>query len=170
MDKLKETDRQVRAHEQAHMAAGGNLVQGGASYTYQKGPDGRMYAVGGEVSIDTSPGSTPEETLAKARQIRAAALAPSDPSPQDRRVAAGAARLEASARAEQAKQGGEGQMGPDSAEGAVQEPDSARVSEGDGRSVPSLKDVGRGESAGVFAAYRLETRGSVAASRIDLFA
>lgn len=104
LEKLKETDRKVRAHEQAHVAAGGNLVQGGASFSYEKGPDGQMYAVAGEVSIDTSPGRTPAETLAKASQIRAAAMAPADPSPQDRRVALGAAQLEATARAEQAKE------------------------------------------------------------------
>ena len=104
LEKLKETDRKVRAHEQAHVAAGGNLVQGGASFSYEKGPDGQRYAVAGEVSIDTSPGRTPAETLAKAAQVRAAAMAPADPSPQDRRVALGAAQLEAAARAEQVKE------------------------------------------------------------------
>lgn len=106
---LKETDRQVRNHEQAHMAAGGGLVRGGASYTYEKGPDGQSYAVAGEVSIDASPGRTPQETLARVAQIRAAALAPADPSPQDRRVAASAASLESQARAELAREGAEGQ-------------------------------------------------------------
>jgi hypothetical protein len=109
LDKLKATDRQVRAHEQAHMAAGGALVRGGASYSYQKGPDGQLYAVGGEVSIDVSPGRTPEETISKAAQIRAAALAPADPSGQDRNVAAGAARLEAEARAELASRASPGE-------------------------------------------------------------
>lgn len=57
---LKKIDSKVRQHEMAHMAAGGGLVTSGASYTYQKGPDGVNYAVGGEVGIDTSAGRTPE--------------------------------------------------------------------------------------------------------------
>lgn len=90
---LKERDREVRAHEMAHVAAGAGLVTRGATYTYQTGPDGQRYAIGGEVGIDTSPGRTPEETLAKAERIRAAALAPAEPSGQDRQVAAQAAQI-----------------------------------------------------------------------------
>lgn len=52
----------------------------------------------GDVRIDTSPGRTPEETLRRAEQVRAAALAPADPSPQDYVVAAEAARMAAEAR------------------------------------------------------------------------
>lgn len=102
--KLQALDKAVRAHEQAHMAAGGGLVRGGASFSYERGPDGQSYAVGGEVSIDTSPGSTPADTIAKAQQIQSAALAPADPSSQDRAVAAAAAQMEARAREEQSRQ------------------------------------------------------------------
>ncbi|HRO36883.1 putative metalloprotease CJM1_0395 family protein [Thauera sp.] len=100
---LKERDREVRAHEMAHVAAGAGLVTRGASYTYQTGPDGQRYAIGGEVGIDTSPGRTPEETLAKAERIRAAALAPAEPSGQDRQVAAQASRMAVDARLEIAR-------------------------------------------------------------------
>lgn len=100
VDELEKRDRAVRAHEQAHMAAGGALVRGGASFEFQAGPDGQRYAVGGEVSIDTSQGRTPMETIARAQAIRAAALAPADPSGADRAVAARAARMEADARKE----------------------------------------------------------------------
>ncbi|WP_165176768.1 putative metalloprotease CJM1_0395 family protein [Desulfovibrio sp. ZJ369] len=95
---LQQRDAKVRSHEQAHLAAGGGHVTGGASYTYQKGPDGRQYAIGGQVSIDVSavPGDA-EATREKARQVRRAALAPGEPSGQDRQVAAKAARLEAQA-------------------------------------------------------------------------
>jgi hypothetical protein len=103
VEELKSTDRAVRAHETAHMAAGGNLVTSGASYSYETGPDGQRYAVAGEVGIDTSKGRTPEETLARAAQIRAAALAPADPSSQDRAVAAAAAQMATEARAEIAR-------------------------------------------------------------------
>lgn len=97
---LQARDQQVRAHEQAHLAASGGLATSGASYTYQKGPDGVSYAIGGEVSIDISTGRTPEETIARAITIRAAALAPADPSGQDRAVAAAASQLEQQARGE----------------------------------------------------------------------
>lgn len=80
------------------MAAGAGLITRGASFTYETGPDGKRYAVGGEVGIDVSGGRTPEETLAKAERIRAAALAPAEPSAQDRQVAAEADQMAAEAR------------------------------------------------------------------------
>ncbi len=101
--KLKARDAEVRAHEQAHMAAAGSLAQGGPNYVFQTGPDGKQYAIGGSVKIDTSPGSTPEETVRKAQQIRAAALAPSDPSGQDLKVAASAASMEVEAASKNAE-------------------------------------------------------------------
>jgi len=104
VDELKARDREVRAHEQAHMAAGGNLVRGGAHYTYQRGPDGSVYAVGGEVSIDTSEEKTPEQTVQKMQRVQAAALAPAEPSGQDRAVAAAAARKAQMARAEMSQE------------------------------------------------------------------
>jgi len=97
--KLKQRDAEVRAHEQAHMAAAGSLAMGGPNYVFQTGPDGKQYAIGGNVKIDTSPAHTPEQTAQKAKQIRAAALAPSDPSPQDLKVAASAASMEMEASA-----------------------------------------------------------------------
>ena len=99
VDQLKKRDAEVRAHEMAHLAAAGGLATG-PYYEYQQGPDSKQYVVGGHVNIDTSPGNTPEETLLKASRIRAAAMAPIDPSSQDRIVAAQAARMEATARAE----------------------------------------------------------------------
>ncbi|MDA1312979.1 MAG: putative metalloprotease CJM1_0395 family protein [Acidobacteria bacterium] len=97
---LQQTDRTVRAHEQAHLAAAGALARG-VSFSFVTGPDGQQYAVGGEVSIDTSPVSgNPEATIQKAQQIRAAANAPANPSGQDRAVAAQASGLEQAARQE----------------------------------------------------------------------
>ncbi len=101
VQQLKSRDREVRAHEQAHMSAAGPYARGGAQYAYQTGPDGQRYAIGGEVSIDTSPiGGNPEATMTKARVIRAAAMAPANPSAQDRQVAAAATRMESQARQE----------------------------------------------------------------------
>lgn len=102
---LKEIDARVKAHEQAHIAAGGNLVRGGASFSYKRGPDGRDYAVAGEVKIDASPDpNNPEATIRKMQQVRRAALAPVDPSPQDRKVAMEATLIENQANMELAQQ------------------------------------------------------------------
>ncbi|PWH17772.1 MAG: hypothetical protein DDG59_07655 [Anaerolineae bacterium] len=103
--KLKETDRKVRAHEEAHIRVGGNLIRSRAQYAYQTGPDGKLYAVAGEVSIDTSPvEGDPDATIRKAARVKAAALAPPDPSPQDRAVAAEADVMAMRARLELARQ------------------------------------------------------------------
>jgi hypothetical protein len=98
VEQLKQRDAEVKAHEQAHLAAGGNLVQGAVSYQARTGPDGKSYAVGGEVQIDTSPEATPAATIRKMQQVRRAALAPADPSGTDRAVAAEATRVETQAR------------------------------------------------------------------------
>lgn len=88
VEKLKARDREVRAHEQAHATVGGQYA-GAPSYTYQTGPDNQRYAVGGEVSIDTAPvDGDAEATVEKMDVVIAAALAPAEPSPQDRKVAA----------------------------------------------------------------------------------
>jgi hypothetical protein len=101
VEQLKTRDREVRAHEQAHLAAAGPYARGAPKFEYQEGPDGRRYAVGGEVEIDTSPiPGDPEATLRKAQVLRAAAMAPAEPSAQDRRVAAAAAKMETQARRE----------------------------------------------------------------------
>jgi len=101
LSQLRARDSQVRAHEAAHMAAAGRYITGAASYTYQQGPDGGEYAIGGEVDIDTSPvPGNPEETAQKMRTIRAAALAPGDPSGPDLSVAAAATEAESTALAQ----------------------------------------------------------------------
>jgi len=71
---LKIINTKVRAHEMAHLAAGGDLVRGGMTFTYQKGPDGVMYAVSGEVGIDISEENTPARTVQKMQRVQAAAL------------------------------------------------------------------------------------------------
>jgi len=97
---LKIRDKEVRAHEAAHKAAGGPLTSA-ASYSYKTGPDGNKYATGGEVSIDTGKvANDPEATMRKAQIIRAAALAPTSPSAQDRAVAAQASAMAAEANGE----------------------------------------------------------------------
>jgi hypothetical protein len=104
VNNLKRRDAEVKSHEASHMAAGGGIVQGGASYEYQSGPDGKMYAIGGEVQIDMSPAGSPEATIRKMQQVRRAALAPSQPSGTDRAVAAQASQIEAQARMEKSQE------------------------------------------------------------------
>lgn len=117
-------DREVRAHEAAHAAVGGHLA-GAPSLTFETGPDGKRYAVAGEVSISMPQGGSPEARIRAARQVRAAALAPAQPSGADQSVAASAAKVEMEARAElaqarrEARSGeGEGPRGPRRADGA----------------------------------------------------
>ena len=105
LENLQARDREVRAHEAAHKAAAGSLAQGGARYEFQTGPDGRRYAVGGEVSIDSAPvPGDPQATLVKAQTIRRAANAPAQPSAQDRAVALQASHMEAEARQQLSQQ------------------------------------------------------------------
>lgn len=101
IQELKKTDTEVRAHEMAHIAAGGQYITSGAKLQYRRGPDGINYAVAGEVSIDTAPiPGDPRATVQKMQRVKAAALAPSSPSAQDRKVAAAASALAAKAAAE----------------------------------------------------------------------
>jgi hypothetical protein len=98
LQELRARDREVRAHEAAHLAAGRPYIVSGPTYTYQQGPDGRSYAIGGEVQLDTSEEQAPKDTLDKAETVRRAALAPAEPSPQDLRVASVASDMAARAR------------------------------------------------------------------------
>lgn len=114
--KLAERDREVRAHEQAHQSVGGQYA-GSASYEYQRGPDGKQYAVGGEVPISLSADpNNPEATLEQAETVRRAALAPAEPSSQDRRVAAQATQIALQAQNEIQAQQREEQIAKDVAE------------------------------------------------------
>lgn len=87
IEQLKASEEKVKAHEAAHKSVGGTMT-GPVSYSYTRGPDGKNYISGGEVPITISPGKTPQETISRMQQVIQAALAPSDPSPQDRAVAA----------------------------------------------------------------------------------
>ncbi|NKB48363.1 MAG: hypothetical protein GKS02_03250 [Alphaproteobacteria bacterium] len=100
VEALKERDQEVRAHEQAHARAGGPYASA-PSYEFERGPDGKMYAVSGEVQIDTAPiDGDAAATIAKMEVVIRAALAPQEPSSQDTRVAAEARAAKAEAQAE----------------------------------------------------------------------
>jgi len=93
ISQLQSRDQEVRQHELAHASIGGSAT-GAPSYSFEIGPDGKKYAVGGEVSVDLSsvPGD-PQATITKMQKVHAAALAPAHPSTQDTRVAASASRI-----------------------------------------------------------------------------
>lgn len=108
IEELKKRDSAVRSHESAHQAVGGSLVRG-KTLNYTVGPDGKQYAIGGEVKIDISEvPDNPSATISKMQQVRRAALAPVDPSAQDRSAASLASSIEAKADAELIKNRSEG--------------------------------------------------------------
>jgi hypothetical protein len=99
-------------HIPAKPAAAGAGLTSGANYQYTRGPDGKEYAVAGDVKIDVSPARTPQQTIDKARQIEAASLAPADPSAQDRAVAAQAAQMALQAQTELSRVNTKGKNNP----------------------------------------------------------
>lgn len=151
LSRLKSRDREVRAHEAAHQSVGGQYA-GSMSFTYQRGPDGAQYAIGGEVPVDVSPvEGNPQATLEKMRIVRAAALAPAQPSGQDRAVAAQAMQTMLEAQSELATQGsGKAEPGkgePDSAPETSSAPGAESGSESSRRARNVYQDVaGLGES------------------------
>jgi len=84
LDKLKASDSRIRTHEQAHAANG--PTRSPISYNYQSGPDGKLYAVGGSVRLDTSLPSDPKEAAFKLSQIQRSASAPSGLSGADANI------------------------------------------------------------------------------------
>lgn len=130
---LAARDREVRAHEQAHMAVGGQYA-GAAKYQYERGPDGVNYAVGGEVPIDVGREANPQATIDKARTVRRAALAPADPSPQDRKVAALATQMEREALQELNELRRAAQAEQKEARQSATEGDSENAADGEGTS------------------------------------
>jgi len=104
LEQLKQTDREVRQHEMAYQTVGGPYT-GGASYEYEVGPDGKRYAVAGEVPIDYGPvPGNPTATIEKMQAVIAAALAPAEPSSKDIQVAAQARQYLLEAKLEAARE------------------------------------------------------------------
>jgi len=143
VQRLQQVDRQVRQHEQAHLAVAGAYARGGANYSYTTGPDGRQYATGGEVSMDVSPERTPEATIRKMETVKRAAVAPANPSSQDRTVYAAAAQTELAAQQQLAK---EQQQGTQEAAGLateVQKTTNANRGAAPGNPIPQAELQGR---------------------------
>lgn len=108
---MKRRDTEVRRHEQAHARTGGQHA-GAPHFEYEQGPDGRRYAVSGSVPIDVSPVSgDPQATIRKMDVVKRAALAPGDPSAQDRSVAARAQQEKLKAQRELSESSGDDETG-----------------------------------------------------------
>lgn len=86
LDRLRQRDQQVRQEEKAHAAIAGDLA-GPISYTYQRGPDGRNYAVGGSVPIRAQTSGDPNEIARIGARLAAAAHGAVNPSGADLSVA-----------------------------------------------------------------------------------
>ncbi len=131
IEELKARDREVRLHEQAHARVGGQYA-GSPSYEYQRGPDGNNYAVGGQVMIDVAEvPNDPKATIDKMQTVRAAALAPAEPSGADRAIAADATQKMASAQADLAQQVISGDEESKSESGSVATYETRRLNEED---------------------------------------
>lgn len=122
VQRLKQRDQEVRAHEAAHATVGGPYASA-PKFEFTTGPDGKRYVTGGEVQIDASPvRDNPEATIRKMEVVIRAALAPAEPSSQDMAVARQAQAQLAQARNEA--------RAPDGAEGARAETARAAASAG----------------------------------------
>lgn len=137
IQELRLRDQEVRAHEQAHASVGGPYT-GAPSYTFEVGPDGKKYAVEGEVSVDLSPiKGDPRATITKMQKVYNAALAPADPSIQDTRVANKAAQMIAQAQSDLATQASEEGIKKASSPNVVSPIDSFSKLEEDGEETAS---------------------------------
>jgi len=143
---LAERDREVRAHEQTHASIGGQYASA-PSYTYERGPDGRMYAVSGEVKIDTSPiPNDPQATLEKAEIIQRAALSVAEPSSADRAAAADARAMAVEARAEMLQQ--ENEVSAERANADEQDEEESKDKPTAGERLQELRDEKAARSEG----------------------
>ena len=79
---LQAVDRAVRAEERQHVAAAGGFA-GPIQYEYVKGPDGKLYAVGGSVAVSASGASSDEQRERAAKAVAAAAISVQTPSSAD---------------------------------------------------------------------------------------
>ena len=95
---LEARDQEVRQHEQEHLSAAGEHARGGPEFETVTARNGRQYVVGGKVNVDVSETDDPQKTITKMEKIQRAALAPTNPSAQDRKVAAEASDKELQAR------------------------------------------------------------------------
>ena len=162
VEDMQQRDREVRMHEQAHVAAAAGLA-GAPVYEYQTGPDGKRYAVGGHVDVRTSGSSNPDVALREAEAVKRAATAPADPSGPDRAAAAQASAQINQLKAEKANQSrtGDEETGKETKSSKLSSDDSGRNYEGF-RSAEEVAGIfnGSGFSRQVAGAYAAAKFGS----------
>lgn len=94
LQRLKQRDAMVRRHENSHMMAAGGQAAGMPTYTYQTGPDGRNYAIGGSVDISIMTTGDHEADARRAGKAARAAMAAGEPSAADMETAAKASSMQ----------------------------------------------------------------------------
>lgn len=140
VEDMKARDTEVRTHENAHKSAGGQYAAS-PSYTYETGPDGKRYITDGEVSIDVGKEDDPQDTIEKMQVVKRAAMAPAQPSSQDRQVYAEASQKEAEARQELAQEKQE------EAQGGTNNSNAAARSDAQGTNAAAQGSASQGTSA-----------------------
>lgn len=94
LEKFKSMDSNIRMHEQQHAALSGTSSP--IEYSYQLGPDGKMYANGGSVRLDTSLPNNPDAASVKLDSIKKSATSSgSDMSGADATIAISANLMKA---------------------------------------------------------------------------
>lgn len=82
VNQLRARDSAVRQEEEAHAAAAGPYGSA-PQYTYQIGPDGNVYAIGGHVDVSVSVSGSAADRDRALSTLQNAALAPNAPSGAD---------------------------------------------------------------------------------------
>lgn len=85
LDKFKNLDSEIKTHEQSHAA--GATTTAPIQYNYQVGPDGKLYANGGSVRLDTSIPKDEGSANAKLEELKDASTAVDALSSADAQIA-----------------------------------------------------------------------------------
>ncbi len=72
LQQMRSRDRELRVQERAYVLLGGTLLRTLPSHTYERGPDGRFYAIAAEATIDTSSVGMLDQDIAAAQAMFAA--------------------------------------------------------------------------------------------------
>ncbi len=93
---IKKNYDEIYAHELAHKAAGGSLA---GSIVIERNSDGIPFAGHVDIKMPSLNPNNPDKTINDANTVIRSAMAPSDPSDQDYRVAAQAQSIKMQAQA-----------------------------------------------------------------------
>lgn len=97
---IKKNYSEIYAHELAHKSAGGALA---GSIVVERNADGIPFAGHVDIKMPSLNPNNPQKTINDANTVIRSAMAPSDPSDQDYRVAAQAQSIKMQAQAIKAK-------------------------------------------------------------------